>query len=145
MILTSDCPCPGHNITFECAAVGGGTTIYTGDIFDCPNNLNEIVLRHILFSTSVTGQCNAGEVIGRGLRRIDNQYTSELSIVYKESFAGQNITCIYDNGIEYTSNSITITHSLIGKHNFVSNIAQLSWYAITILNQCLILLQIMFD
>ena len=91
--------------------------MWRGDIFDCPDHSNEIILRHINFDSSVTGECNAGAVIGRGLRIDGNCYTSELSIVYRESFAGRNVTCMYDNGIAVLSTvSAMIIHNTIGKY-----------------------------
>ena len=117
VILTNDCPCPGHNITFECTVIGGVTTVWKGDIFDCPDHSNEITLRHFKFHSSVTGQCNAGAVIGQGLRIDGNLYTSELSILYSESFAGRNLTCNNDDGVNiFSTITAMIIHSMIGKN-----------------------------
>ena len=84
-------------------------------VFDCPNHSNEIVLRHINFGSSVSGECNNGAIIGESLGFNENSYTSQLSILYKDEFAGRNVTCIHDNGITLISLlSLTIVHNNIG-------------------------------
>ena len=86
-------------------------------VFDCPNHSNEIVLRHINFGSSVSGECNNGAIIGESLGFNENSYTSQLSILYKDEFAGRNVTCIHDNGITFISMlSLTIVHNNMGKH-----------------------------
>ena len=102
--------------------------MWKGDIIDCPDHSNEIILQHINFDSQVTGECNAGAVIGRGLRIDGNCYTSELGIVYRESFSGRNVTCIYDNGITIISTiTAMIVHNTIGKNtkDCIQNISQL--------------------
>ena len=116
-MLTNDCPCPGHNITFQCSTIGQGSTVWLGDdVFDCPDHSNEIILRHINFASTVIGKCNAGAIVGSSLSVTDNSYTSELNVMYMEDFTGKSITCVHDNGIATTAvGSLPITHSLIGK------------------------------
>ena len=120
--LTNDCPCPGHNITFECTVTGGGTTVWQGSgVFNCPNHNNEVILRHISFDSSVRGVCNDGAIVGESLRINGNSYTSQLNIVYKEEYAGKNVTCSYDDGTVTTPFSSTIVHNNIGKIVFIAN------------------------
>ena len=90
--------------------------MWTGaGVFDCPNHSNEIVLRHINFGSSVMGECNAGAIIGQSLRVDGNCFTSELSVVYSESFNGRNVTCNHDDGTTISSSlSLMITHNVIG-------------------------------
>lgn len=120
LIITNDCPCPGHNITFECTNIGVGTTVWSGTagLFDCPNYSDEILLRHINFDSSVTGECNAGAILGQSLRVEGNSYTSQLSVVYREDLAGRNVTCSHDNGFTITSRlSLMIIHNMIGNYH----------------------------
>ena len=85
------------------------------EVFDCPNQANEIILRHISFDSSVMGECNAGGIVGQSLRVDGNCYTSQLSVVYSESLKGKNVTCIHDNGIAVSSRiSLMITRNSIG-------------------------------
>ena len=95
LTLINDCPCPGHNITFECTVTGGGMTVWQGSsVFNCPNNNNEImiILHHINFDSSVIVVCNDGAIIVENLRVDGNSYTSQLNIIYKEQFTGENVT-----------------------------------------------------
>ena len=117
LMLTNDCPCPGNNLTYECTTVGEGSTVWQGGIFDCPDRSNEITLRHINFASTVTGECNAGAVVGESLRAVDNCYTSQLSILYTEEYVGKTVACAYDNGITTTVvGTSPITHNTTGIH-----------------------------
>ena len=115
LILTNDCPCPGQNLTFECTATGGGTTVWQGSqgLFDC--QASEIFLPHSGFASTVTGECNSGEITARSLRVDGNRYISQLSISFRESFVGKNVTCIHDDGSRIAAEaSLTITKNTIG-------------------------------
>ena len=84
-------------------------------VFNCPNHNNEIILRHINFDSSVLGECNDGAIVGESLRVNGSSYTSQLNIIYKEEYAGKNVTCSYDDGTSITPFSSTIIHNNIGK------------------------------
>ena len=103
LTLTNDCPCPGHNVTFECTFVGGGTTVWQGNgVFNCPIQSNEVILQHFNFDSAL-GECNNGEIVGESLRvDAENIYTSQLNILYKENYGEKNISCLLDNGITIT-------------------------------------------
>ena len=94
---------------------------------NCPSN--EIVLQHINFDLSASGECNNGAIIAESLGVNDNRYTSRLSIIYREEFAGRNVTCIHDNGLTFSS---TLTATII--HNNIGNtIASCLWWLIIII------------
>ena len=91
-------------------------------VFDCPNHSDEIVLRHINFGSSVSGECNNGAIIGESLGFNKNSYTSQLSILYKDEFAGRNVTCIHDDGIYISMLSLMIIHNNMGNNNVTIHI-----------------------
>ena len=86
-------------------------------VFNCPNNNNEIILRHLIFHSSVIGVCNDGAIVGENLRVNGSSYTSQLNIIYEEQFAGENVTCSHDNGLDITSTlSSMIVHDMTGNN-----------------------------
>ena len=101
-LLTSDCPCSGHNLTFECTVVGvvGGSTQWNGDaIRQCSL---PVFLRHRGFiagtTEPVTVVCNNGDLVIQSTRVESNCYTSQLNVLFSASLIGRTVTCAYDNG-----------------------------------------------
>ena len=80
-------------------------------LFDC-----EILLPHSSFASTVTGECNSGEIIARSLRVDGNRYISQLSILFRESFVGKTVICEHDDGTTSVASesSLTITKNMIG-------------------------------
>ena len=95
--LLSDCICPGHVVTYECTAVGGGTTVWRGSAFSCPSRT--IPLRHSQFSASGTiiGVCNDGAITAHEVTSINNSFTSQLNVTISESVIGETVQCAHDN------------------------------------------------
>ena len=61
-----------------------------------------ISLRHSLFvSNQAFGICNNGDIVGRGIRVVDNCYTSQLNVTVRESFNNKTVQCVL-NSIEGT-------------------------------------------
>ena len=97
----NECVCPGDTLTYECTAMGGGSTVWTGTAFNCPANNNELILIHYRFllikGTSAT--CNNGAIVARSLSvEGNNNYTSQLNVTVTPDIAAKNIKCLYDNG-----------------------------------------------
>ena len=95
--LLSDCICPGHVVTYECTAVGGGTTVWQGSAFSCRSRA--ISLRHSQFNGSgaIVGVCNDGAIMAREIMSINSSFTSQLKVTISESVIGENIECVHDN------------------------------------------------
>jgi hypothetical protein len=106
---------------FECTVSNGsgGTTVWQGSAFDCARN--EILLRHSQFESQMaSGECNNGAITGRGIRNLDDAFTSQLNVSVTTNLQGKTVECIYDNGTTTTigSSSIIITTGENRKINF---------------------------
>jgi hypothetical protein len=106
--------------------VGGFSTVWKGTAFNCPGRGNEIELSHARFD-SPGGECNGGNIIGRGRNRTfdgstDSQFTSQLTIhlpflnATSNTLEGETVECTRDGVdvigthiIAYTRNSSGIT------------------------------------
>ena len=107
--LLNGCICPEHDseVTYECTVCGQGATVWTGssNLFNCHDG--EILLRHQRFKEHTSGECNTinGAVVanstGPGVAGINNFtcYTSQLHLRNQSYSDGDNITCLYNNGI----------------------------------------------
>ena len=94
------CVCPGDTLTYECTAMGLGSTIWTGSALHCTND--EIVLIHTRFLYNESGiltSCNNGAIVARILSVEDNNYTSQLNVTITPDTAGETIECASDDGI----------------------------------------------
>ena len=70
---------PGRNVTYECTASGGQFTVWKGSAL---GRQCVITLYHGHFGTKdAFGSCNNGMVVGRGIRREKDNYTS-LYLLY---------------------------------------------------------------
>ena len=114
-MVLSDCVCPSHELRLQCTVVGGVTTAWRGSALrDC--QYNEIVLQHNRFGDrSPVGECNNGGIVAHGVRRVDNNFTSELMININldvnSTLSGNTITCFRDDGTMLMSiGNYTITY-----------------------------------
>ena len=101
---TTTQPCFGYNLTLECSTPERvhGSTVFQGDLLDCSNLPNEILLLHKYFNTygGTSGTCNSGKVHAQSLP-LDNQepcYNSELHIMVSPDMIGKSIKCVDDDG-----------------------------------------------
>ena len=77
----------------------GGSTVWSGTSFDCPNSNNEITFLHnkLLANKSEPGECNNGSIVVHSLK-IDpknNIYTSQINVTINSDILGQTIICQY--------------------------------------------------
>ena len=107
LIKTSDCVCPGQNVTYECTIVDGWFTVWRWsrtDINDC-----EIILYHLHYGDyQLQPACG---MVAQGMIMIGvnaTGYTSQLSIMIPSS---NNV----DQGIIQCSIDNRITEILIGR------------------------------
>ena len=124
LVVLSDCVCPGHELRLECTVVRGATTVWGGSAFSgCSNN--EIVLRHSQFEHGLAvGECNNGVIVGRSIRQVGDNYTSQL-IVHLDlhpTLRGKTVECFHDDGLhEVTVGNYTIIYpSLRGTETMLS-------------------------
>ena len=102
-MVQSDCVCPGHELRLECTVVGAGTTVWGGSAF---SSNNEIVLLHSLFDHGLAvGECNNGAIVGRGIRQVGLNFTSQLIVHLNvnSTLRGKTVECFHDNGLQATS------------------------------------------
>ena len=97
-MVLSDCVCPGHELKLQCTVFGGINTLWRGSALrDC--QYTEIVLPHSWFrDRSPVGVCNNGGIVAHGVRRVDNNFTSELDIDANFTLRGNSIECAVDDG-----------------------------------------------
>ncbi len=99
----SGCVCAGHNVTFICSIVGGGSTIWNGTAFSCSSSNsvsnNQIFLRHSAFDSEMptSGMCNEGAIFGEAVDVEVTRYTSRLNVRVDSDIVGKNVSCIYDD------------------------------------------------
>ena len=76
--------------------------MFQGDLLDCNNSSNEIVLAHNRFDmpSGITRICNNGRVRGHSLpiNGSEPYYTSQLHVMVSPDMIGKSIKCINDNG-----------------------------------------------
>ena len=95
------CICPGHQVTYECTIVGGGTTVWNGSAFNCTSD--QIPLRHSQFeSGTAVGVCNDGAIVAHGIRRENYTFISQLNVTIEQNMIGRTIQCVYHDGIHIT-------------------------------------------
>ena len=79
--------------------------LFQGDLLDCNNFPNEIILAHTQFDmpTGTSKICNSGRVHGHSLSTNGSGpcYTSQLHIMVSPDMIGKSITCVNDNGITF--------------------------------------------
>ena len=95
--------CLGDTLIFECStAERTGSTVFRGNLLNCNNPLNELILLHSLFSNMPAGAlgiCNSGRVLGYSLPINDSEpcYTSQLHVTVSPDMIGKSI-CVVDDG-----------------------------------------------
>ena len=106
----SSCTCLNNDITYTCAVNGLGFTIWQGSAFDCPAQLNRILLHHTSFASGIMGLCNGGTIVGHSLGVSGSVYTSQLTVSVTSNMIGRMIECAYSPmGVTITPiNSTTI-------------------------------------
>ena len=95
----SECTCPGDTLTYECTAMGGGSTVWTGTFFfDCLATTKDTVLLHrrFLSTTGTSATCNNGAIVARSLSVEGNNYTSQLNVTVTPDIGAKLMKC-YDN------------------------------------------------
>ena len=113
LLNQSDCICPGHELRLECTVVGGASTVWEGSAFSgCSNN--EIVLRHSQYEHGLAvGECNNGVIVGRSIRQVGDNYTSQLTVHLNvnSTLRGKTVECFHDDGLhEVTVGNYKITY-----------------------------------
>ena len=96
----TQCACIGEKLTYYCNVVGGGTSVWSGTAFDCPMDGSLIILRHSQFasdSNQAFGTCNNGDIVGHGIRVVDNCYTSQLNVTVRESYNNKTVQCVLNS------------------------------------------------
>ena len=91
----SSCTCPNGVITYTCAVNGLGFTIWRGSAFNCPAQLNRILLHHMSFNSGTMGLCNGGGIVGRSLGVSEDIYTSQLTVTVTPNLVGRTIEYAY--------------------------------------------------
>ena len=111
--MRSGCACPGDILTYECTVEGelGGTTVWEGTVFDCPQTYNAILLFHNHYSSvyKILRACNNGAIVARLISVEGNNYTSQLNVTVTPDTAGKTIMCLYDNGRSRAIQFSTVT------------------------------------
>ena len=114
--MLNSCVCPGYNVTFECATVGRGITVWEGTAFHCPLSSNEIQLRHTQFIGSI-GLCNDGDICGHAVAILSPDcFVSQLNVHVTMALDGLTVRCNHDNGVEVrtvNTSVLTITRGII--------------------------------
>ena len=87
-------------MSYECAVVGNGITVWHGSAFDCSGN--EISLIHILYNSIEShvicayGECNNGAIVAKGIRIENGTYISQLNVSISTDMIGRSIECFED-------------------------------------------------
>ena len=116
MTAVTECICPGQNVIYQCTVTGEGFTVWGGTAFQCTGD--SITLRNSDFgsvSSPAVGECNDGQIIGRGVSQENNSYTSQLNITLSEGLVGETVTCGVDSG-SLTSIGSVILATSTSKH-----------------------------
>ena len=95
------CVCPGDVLTFNCTAVGTGTTQWGGTAFNCSGKGNSIILRHQRFNDpgGVAGECNNRTILGRSIEVDNDCYTSQLNFTVTPSFNNKTVSCTHTSSV----------------------------------------------
>ena len=101
----NDCICSGDRIVYECSLSGPGSTVWSGTLFRCPAQQNEIFFLHSRFD-GLTKYCNITNrsLAAHAVKRENNCFTSLLNFSADPSMNNSTAMCIHDNEMD----SITI-------------------------------------
>ena len=101
------CACPQDVLTFSCQVAGSGVTIWRGSVFKCPDQNNEIILRHSQYEMgSASGFCqdDVTRIDGDGLQNVTNGlFTSQVTIPVSANFNGASVECAHNDGQRTTT------------------------------------------
>jgi hypothetical protein len=105
-VLTS-CTCPGHQLVFECTAVGPAATLWSGTALEqCPGG--QIFMRHSDYQSGRSWTCN-GKIVGNTIGVSNRSYTSQVAVTVSDGLKGREVQCSHDNGaIPYIIGASTI-------------------------------------
>ena len=125
------CFCPGDTLTYECTVKGepGGSTAWTGNIFNCANH--EISLFHDDYESTEGAYAECSDIVGHSVRSDINttndnstsvsHYTSRLTVPINSGTIGRTIECSYDNGTTATLVGRETVNITIGIKNTMDN------------------------
>ena len=123
--MLSECACPGRELRLECTVVGGFSTAWRGTAFDCPGQVDEILLRHSQFESGTALNCTNGIIMGRSHNRTfddpNSKFTSQLIIhlpslnATNNRLEGETVQCIHDDVTVIGSYTIVYTRILNGR------------------------------
>ena len=128
LVVLSECVCPGRELKLECTVVGGFSTIWRGTAFDCPGQVDEILLRHSQFESGTALNCTNGIIMGRSHNRTfddsNSTFTSQLIIhlpslnATSNRLEGRTVQCIHDGVTVIGNNTIAYTRISNGRSTF---------------------------
>ena len=71
--------------------------MWAGSAFMCQGS--EITLRNAQFlDNTAVGECNNGDIVGRGIQVKGNVYTSRLNVTLATEVIGKTVNCSFDDG-----------------------------------------------
>ena len=116
LVVLSECVCPGRELKLECTVVGGLSTIWMGTAFDCPGQVDVILLRHSQFESGIELKCNNGIIMGRSHNRTfdgpNSKFTSQLIIHLPSLNVTNNVNRLEGRTVQCTHDGVTV----IGNH-----------------------------
>ena len=112
---TRTCTCSGDSVTFTCTAIGGEATLWSGSAV--PNSCN-ITLKHSRFSEigGASSLCSNQGIVGRSIERINNCYTSQLTVPVNPYSINRTVECAVIHNSTTTSLVGTEVIVTSGKH-----------------------------
>ena len=84
------CECVNAELTFNCTIVGSGATVWRGSLLNCPQEANEITLRHNNF-LGPPRMC--GGIVVSALMVENNSYTSQLTVTTQAESNSKRVSC----------------------------------------------------
>ena len=92
------CICSGDSIVYECSLSGPGYTVWSGTLFSCPVQRNEITLLHSRFD-GVTKYYNTTNrsIVVHSVDSENNCFTSLLTFSADSTMNSSTVSCIHDN------------------------------------------------
>lgn len=128
----NECVCPGDEIRYECSISGAGSTVWSGTLFNCPAQQNEIVLLHSRFDGAIK-YCNSTNrsIAAHATEHEDVCFTSQLIFNASTAVNPSIVTCVHDDGVglissivdSHTVTVITSKLVIVRKHVCLYNIA----------------------
>ena len=111
------CICSGDRIIYECSVSGPGATVWSGSLFQCPAQQDELFLLHSIFD-GVKKYCNTTNraVVVHSVSHENNCFTSQLEFSADPSMNYSTVMCTHDNEVDLiaiASQTLIIT---IGKN-----------------------------